>query len=88
MLRQSEQLLVRREEIMAGKSRSRNPFLAWWIGLAITAAAVAFVGYQFTREDCGPNEGSLAFIVLGVIPAVYLSLMYLTLKSQAESERT
>jgi hypothetical protein len=26
---------------MAGKSRSRNPFLAWWIGLAITAAAVA-----------------------------------------------
>jgi hypothetical protein len=35
---------------MASKSCSRNPFLAWWIGLAITAAAVAFVGYQFTAR--------------------------------------
>jgi hypothetical protein len=37
--------------------------------------------------NCGPvTTGILAFIVLGVNPAVYLSLMYLTLKGQAESE--
>jgi hypothetical protein len=72
---------------MASRStRRRNPLLPWWIGLVITAAAVAFVGYRFTRADCGPNESSLAFIVLGIIPVVYLALMYLTLKSQAESE--
>jgi hypothetical protein len=61
--------------------------LPWWIGLAIILAAVLYVGYQFTTLDCGPAmAGVLAFIVLGVIPVVYLALMYLTLKSQSESE--
>jgi hypothetical protein len=61
--------------------------LPWWIGLAIILAAVVYVGYQFTTLDCGPvTAGLLAFIVLGVIPVVYLALMYLTLKSQYESE--
>jgi hypothetical protein len=61
--------------------------LPWWIGLAIILAAVGYVGYQFTTLDCGPvTAGLLAFIVLGVIPVVYLALMYLTLKSQYESE--
>jgi hypothetical protein len=67
-------------------TRVRNPLLPWWIGLAIIATAVVYVGFQFTSEDCGPNEASLSLIVLGIIPAVYLGLMYLTLRSQAESE--
>jgi hypothetical protein len=72
---------------MASKS-SRNPLLPWWIGLAIIVAAVAYTGYQFPTRACGPvAAGLLAFIVLGVIPIVYLSLMYLTLKGQADSER-
>ena len=72
---------------MASKS-SRNPLLPWWIGLAIIVAAVAYTGYQFTTLECGPvTAGILAFIVLGVIPIVYLSLMYLTLKDQSDSER-
>ena len=66
----------------------RNPLTPWWIGLAIIVAAVAYVGYQFTSLDCGPGRAaSLALIVLGIIPAVYLVLMYVTLKGQAESER-
>lgn len=70
-----------------GPARRRNPMLPWWIGLAIILAAVVYVGYQFTTLDCGPvTAGLLAFIVLGVIPVVYLALMYLTLKSQYESE--
>jgi hypothetical protein len=70
-----------------GPTRRRNPLLPWWIGLAIVAAAVAYVGYQFTTLDCGPvTAGLLAFVVLGVIPVVYLTLMYITLKSQSESE--
>ncbi len=76
---------------MASTSISqRNPLLPWWIGLAIIAAAVVYVGYQFSKlaSDCGPvAAGLLAFIVLGIIPAVYLALMYLTFKSQADSER-
>jgi hypothetical protein len=32
-------------------------------------------------------SGTLAFIVLGIIPVVYLTLMYLTLRSQADSEQ-
>lgn len=67
---------------------TRNPLLPWWIGLAIILVAVIYVGYQFTTLGCGPGTaGSLAFIVLGVMPAVYLVLMYITLKSQSDSER-
>jgi hypothetical protein len=73
---------------MAIGSTTRKPLLSWWIGLAIILAAVVYVGYQFTNLACGPGiAGTLAFIVLGVMPAVYLVLMYLTLKSQSDSER-
>jgi hypothetical protein len=72
---------------MAPRSTTRNPLLPWWIGLAIILVAVIYVGYQFTRLECGAGTAAfLAFVVLGVVPAVYLSLMYLTLKSQSESE--
>jgi hypothetical protein len=73
---------------MAARSKTPNPLLPWWIGLAIILVAVIYVGYQFATLECGAGTaGFLAFIVLGVVPAVYLSLMYLTLKSQAERER-
>jgi membrane protein DedA with SNARE-associated domain len=71
-------------------TRQRNALLPWWIGLAILIPAVVYIGYQFTSlaAQCGPvGAGLLAFAVLGVIPAVYLALMYLTLKDQARSER-
>ena len=67
---------------MATGSTTRNPLLPWWIGLAIILAAIAYVGYLFTTMGCGPSTaGALAFVVLGVMPAVYLVLMYVTLKS-------
>ena len=48
--------------------------------MAIILAAVIYVGYQFTTLQCGAGTAAfLAFIVLGVVPAVYLSLMYLGL---------
>jgi hypothetical protein len=73
---------------MATSSVTRNPLLPWWIGLALILIAVTYVGYQFTTLGCGPGTAAfLAFIVLGIVPAVYLALMYLTFKSQADSER-
>jgi hypothetical protein len=73
---------------MVTSGTARNPLLPWWIGLAVILALVVFVGYEFTTLGCGPGTAAfLAFIALGVLPAVYLVLMYLTFKSQADSER-
>jgi len=69
------------------RNARRNPFLPWWIGLAIVGAAVAYVAYLFSCLDCGPSRPLLAFIVLGIIPVVYLVLMYLAFRSQADNER-
>ena len=77
--------MERQTQMVNEATRRRNPLLPWWIGLALIAAAVAYVGYQFTTLNCGPvTAGLLAFIVLGVVPVVYLILMYLTFRSQAE----
>jgi hypothetical protein len=72
---------------MTSQSRRRNPLMPWWIGLAIIVAVVAFLAYRFTFLECGAMTGALEFLVLGILPAVYLALMYITFKSQAESER-
>ncbi len=64
----------------------RNPLLPWWIGFGIIVAAVAYVAYRFSCADCGSNSGLLQFLVLGVVPIVYLVLMYLTFRSEAETE--
>jgi hypothetical protein len=61
--------------------------LPWWIGLAIVIVSEIYFGYQLACLDCGPIGGVPAFMVLGAVPVVYLTLMYLTLKSQADSER-
>lgn len=71
---------------MANGTTSRNPMTAWWIGLVVILAAVAYAGYRFACMECAP-AGFLEFMILGIVPVVYLVLMYLTLKSQADSER-
>ena len=59
----------------------RNRLMPWYIGIAIVLVAVVYVGYQMYATNCGISA-PLALIVLGVIPVVYLVLMYLTLTSQ------
>jgi hypothetical protein len=62
-------------------SHKRNPLLPWLIGLPIVIVAVAYVGYRFAILDCAVPAIS-EFLVLGVLPLIYLVLMYLTFKSQ------
>ncbi len=59
----------------------RNRLTPWYIGIAIILAAVGYVGYQMSTTDCGMTP-TFIFLVLGVIPAVYLVLMYYTFTSQ------
>ncbi len=62
-------------------TRKRNPLLPWFIGLPIVLAAVVYVGYRFAATDCAV-PGISIFLVLGVVPVIYLALMYMTLSSQ------
>lgn len=62
--------------------------LAWWIGFVLIALAVGYVAYRFSCLECSVVSGSLEFLILAVIPAVYLGLMYLTFRSQSDSEKT
>ncbi|MDX5366273.1 MAG: hypothetical protein LPK88_07560 [Alphaproteobacteria bacterium] len=71
---------------MSDKSR-RNPMTPWWIGFAIILAVVIYFGYRFSCLECGHPGGFIEFIVLALVPAVYLTLMYITLKDQADSEK-
>jgi hypothetical protein len=66
---------------MAGVDRPRNRLFPWFVGLAIVLAAIAFVAYRFAAAHC-PAPTGVEFMVLGIIPVVYLTLMYLTLTSQ------
>ncbi len=59
----------------------RNPLLPWYIGIVIIFVAVVIVGIWMVESKC-EAPGYLQFAVLVVIPAVYLSLAYLTFKSQ------
>jgi hypothetical protein len=63
----------------------RNALLPWWIGLVFIAAAVAYVAYRFSCAACGV-AALPEFLVLAVVPAVYLTLMYLAFRSQAQDE--
>lgn len=64
----------------------RNPLLPWYIGIVIVLAAVVGVGVQAYRTDCGIAPVTL-LLGLGVIPVVYLFLMYLTFTGQAKDEK-
>ncbi len=59
----------------------RNRLMPWYVGLAVIFAAVIYLGYLMRATNCGISA-PMAFIVLGIMPLVYLVLMYLTLTSQ------
>jgi hypothetical protein len=59
----------------------RNRLLPWYIGLAIILPAVTYVGYLLFASGCAV-PGPAVFLVLVVVPVVYLALMYLTFTSQ------
>jgi hypothetical protein len=58
--------------------RSRNHLVSWLIGLVITLAVVIWIGVRMGAES--PAPPFINFIVLAILPAVYLTLMYLTLR--------
>jgi uncharacterized membrane protein YtjA (UPF0391 family) len=62
-------------------NRKNSRLLPWYIGLAIIAIVDAFIGYQFYSTKC-EAPGIAQFLVLIVVPGVYLVLMYLTLRGQ------
>ncbi len=62
-------------------SQARHRLLPWYIGLVIIVVVVAYIGYLFHATNCQAT-GLPEFLVLVVVPAVYLALMYLTLRSQ------
>jgi hypothetical protein len=66
---------------MNSTSHKRNPLLPWFISLPIVFVAVAYVGYRLASLDCAVPTIS-EILVLGVIPVIYLFLMYLTFRSQ------
>ena len=65
---------------VAKKTNSR--LLPWYVGLAIIAVVDGYIGYQFYATKC-EAPGIAQFLVLVVVPGVYLVLMYLTLRSQS-----
>jgi hypothetical protein len=72
---------------MAEAKKRRNPLLPWWISLAIIVATAASAAYRFSCAECGPPSIVLLVLILGLMPAVYLTLMYITLKDQSDRER-
>jgi hypothetical protein len=58
-----------------------NPLLAWVIGLIIIAAVDSYIGYLFYATGC-QAPGFAQVMVLVILPAVYLALMFLTLRKQ------
>lgn len=69
---------------MADTTR-RNPLLPWIIGLVIIIAADIYIGRLFFGGACAA-PGIAQFMILIVLPAVYLALMYLTLKSNGNNK--
>lgn len=59
----------------------RNRLAPWYVGIVIVLLATGYVGYQMYATGCGA-AAPVGYLVLLVIPAVYLALMYLTLTSQ------
>lgn len=56
----------------------------WYIGIAIIAAFELIIGYMFyaTESPCAAPIPQLFFLLLIVLPVVYLVLMFLALRSQ------
>lgn len=60
----------------------RNALMPWYIGLVVIAIVDAYIGYQFFATGC-EAPAIAQFLVVGVVPGIYLALMYLTFRSQA-----
>jgi hypothetical protein len=59
----------------------RNRLLPWFIGIAIVVLGELYVAYEmFFRGSAAPSMPEVAVLI--IIPAVYLTLMYLTFISQ------
>lgn len=66
------------------QSSPGKPVIAWIIGLVIVAAIEIYLAVLFFGSAC--SAPALAqFMILIVLPAVYLFLMYVTLKSPART---
>jgi len=63
------------------EAHKRNPLRSWYIGVGLVVICVGIVAWQMFATGCSAPPIAIA-IVLGVIPAIYLTLMYLALKSQ------
>ncbi len=66
---------------------TRNRMTSWWIGLLIVAVTDAVTAYLFLTQACtagiAPDVSAILLtLVFVVLPAIYLVLMYLSLKSQ------
>ena len=59
----------------------RNALMPWLIGVVIIAIADLYVAYKFYSTNC-ETPGFAQFMVLVVVPGIYLALMYLTFRSQ------
>ncbi len=59
----------------------RNALIPWFIGVVLIAIVDIYVGYTFFSSKC-EAPGLAQFMVLVLVPGVYLVLMYLTFKSQ------
>lgn len=66
---------------MAQSPHRRNRLTPWYIGAVIILASVVFVGFQMSAGSC-PAPTAIEIGILTIIPIVYLTLMYLTFKSQ------
>jgi len=62
-------------------STKRDRLAPWYAGLAIIAGADFLVARELFSNAC-QAPSIISFGVVVIIPAVYLALMYLTLKSQ------
>lgn len=62
----------------------RSRLFPWYVGIAIIVAFEIIFAYLFyaTAAPCATPIPQLFTLLLIVLPAVYLTLMYLTLKSQ------
>lgn len=61
--------------------RRRNPLTGWLIGLAIIVAVELFAALHL-QLTCSETRILAQLMVLIILPAVYLVLTYLTLKSK------
>lgn len=63
------------------QAHKRNPLRSWYIGLVLTVISVGIAAWQMYATGCSAPPIAIAIVLL-VIPTVYLTLMYLALKSQ------